>query len=88
MAYSPSRPGAGTEVELTRGEARLLSVLVRRAPTVVSKGMLVEHGSEEHAAEAAIARLRNKLGPLGPGIRTVRRRGYACALDVRRDADS
>ena len=27
----------GTEVELTRGEARLLSVLVRRAPTVVPK---------------------------------------------------
>jgi len=77
----------GTEIELTRGEARLLSVLVRRAPTVVPKAGLVEHGSDEHAAEAAIARLRSKLGPLGPGIRTVRRRGYACDLDVRRHAD-
>jgi uroporphyrinogen-III synthase len=77
----------GTEVELTRGEARLLAVLVRRAPTVVPKAGLVEQGSDEHAAEAAIARLRSKLGPLGPGIRTVRRRGYACALEVGPDAD-
>ena len=75
----------GTEVELTRGEAKLLAVLVRRAPTVVPKAALVEHGSDEHAAEAAIARLRSKLGPLGPGIRTVRRRGYACALEVGQD---
>ncbi len=72
----------GAETELTRGEARLLSVLVRRAPTVVPKGALVEHGSDDHAAEAAVARLRAKLGPLGPGIRTVRRRGYACTLSV------
>jgi uroporphyrinogen-III synthase len=72
----------GTETELTRGEARLLSVLVQRAPTVVAKAVLVEHGSDEHAAEAAVARLRAKLGPLGPGIRTVRRRGYACSLEV------
>jgi uroporphyrinogen-III synthase len=72
----------GREVELTRGEARLLAILVRRAPTVVPKAGLVEHGSDEHAAEAAVARLRSKLGPLGPGIRTVRRRGYACALEV------
>jgi uroporphyrinogen-III synthase len=72
----------GTETELTRGEARLLSVLVRRAPTVVPKAVLVEHGSDDHAAEAAVARLRGKLGPLGGGIRTVRRRGYACTLAV------
>ncbi len=73
----------GSEIELTRGEARLLSILVRRAPTVVPKSALVEHGSDDHAAEAAIARLRAKLGPLGAGIRTVRRRGYACDLEVR-----
>jgi DNA-binding response OmpR family regulator len=67
---------------LTRGEARLLSILVRRAPTVVPKAALVEHGSDDHAAEAAVARLRAKLGPLGAGIRTVRRRGYACDLEI------
>jgi uroporphyrinogen-III synthase len=72
----------GTETELTRGEARLLSILVRRAPTVVPKAALVEQGSDDHAAEVAIARLRTKLGPLGGGIRTVRRRGYSCTLEV------
>jgi uroporphyrinogen-III synthase len=72
----------GAEVELTRGESRLLTTLVARAPTVVPKVALVEHGSDEHAAEAAIARLRAKLGPLGAGIRTVRRRGYACTLRI------
>jgi uroporphyrinogen-III synthase len=75
--------GSETELaELTRGEARLLSILVRRAPTVVPKTSLVEHGSDDHAAEAAVARLRAKLGPLGAGIRTVRRRGYACDLAI------
>ncbi len=72
----------GCETELTRGEARLLTTLVARAPMVVPKVALVEHGSDEHAAEAAIARLRAKLGPLGGGIRTVRRRGYACTLAI------
>lgn len=71
---------SGRQIELTRGEARLLSVLVGRAPMVVPKAALVEHGTDDHAAEAAIARLRAKLGPLGAGIRTVRRRGYACTL--------
>jgi uroporphyrinogen-III synthase len=79
---------AGHETELTRGEARLLAVLVDRAPTVVPKASLVEQGADDHAAEAAVARLRAKLGPLGGGIRTVRRRGYACTLAVRRLSDS
>jgi uroporphyrinogen-III synthase len=73
---------AGREIELTRGEARLLATLVHRAPTVVPKASLVEHGVDDHAAEAAVARLRAKLGPLGGGIRTVRRRGYACTLTI------
>jgi uroporphyrinogen-III synthase len=77
----------GAETELTRGEARLLSTLVRRAPTVVPKAALVEPGSDDHAAEAAVARLRAKLGPLGAGIRTVRRRGYACDLEARSGRD-
>ena len=73
---------SGREIELTRGEARLLATLVQRAPTVVPKSVLVEPGADDHAAEAAVARLRAKLGPLGGGIRTVRRRGYACTLTV------
>ena len=49
---------------------------------MVPKSVLVEHGADDHAAEAAVARLRAKLGPLGGGIRTVRRRGYACTLTI------
>jgi uroporphyrinogen-III synthase len=69
-------------VTLTPGEARVLDVLLERAPAVVPKAELVDEGVDEHAAEAAIGRLRAKLGPLGPGIRVVRRRGYTCELAV------
>ena len=68
---------------LTSGEARLLEVLLDRAPAVVPKAVLVERGTDVHAAEVAVARLRTKLGPLGAGICTVPRRGYRCELTVR-----
>ena len=71
----------GRHVELTTGERRLLAVLVDRAPAVVPRSRLTDAGSNDHAAEAAVARLRAKLGPLGAGIRTIRRRGYACTLE-------
>lgn len=71
---------AGTVTELTPGESRLLEILVARSPTVVAKGALAEAGADDHAVEAAVARLRAKLGPLGAGIRTVRRRGYSSEL--------
>ena len=71
---------AGRETDLTPGEVRLLRLLLDRSPTVVGKQQLAEPGTEDHAAEAAVARLRVKLGPLGEGIRTVRRRGYVCTL--------
>ena len=45
-------------------------------------------GADEHAVEAAVARLRAKLGPLGAGIRTVRRRGYASTLSCRKLTDA
>jgi len=69
-------------VSLTPGELRVLDVLVRRAPAVVAKAALVDGGVDGHAGEAAVARLRAKLGPLGAAIRAVPRRGYACTLDV------
>lgn len=75
-------PG-GVTTELTTGEHRLLRMLAARAPGVVAKDVLGEEGVDEHAVESAVARLRAKLGALGPGIRTVRRRGYACDLDPR-----
>ncbi|MFL6204052.1 MAG: uroporphyrinogen-III synthase [Acidimicrobiales bacterium] len=75
--------GDGHEAALTPTEARVLEVLVERAPGVVPKADLVEPGRDLHAAEAAVARLRTKLGPLAPAVRAVPRRGYACHLDVR-----
>jgi len=72
----------GTVVTLTPGEARVLDELVRRAPAVVGKRALVDEGVDAHAGEAAVARLRAKLGPLGAAIRAVPRRGYACTLEV------
>lgn len=74
-------PG-GEPTVLTSGERRLLETLVSRAPAVVPKAGLVERGSDVHAAEVAVARLRSKLGPLGKGIRTVPRRGYRCELTI------
>ena len=69
-------------VTLTAGEARVLQVLLERAPGVVPKPELVEPGADAHAAEMAVTRLRSKLGPLGPAIWAVPRRGYRSALDV------
>jgi uroporphyrinogen-III synthase len=71
-----------TVTVLTPGEERVLDRLVRRAPAVVAKASLVDAGVDAHAGEAAVARLRAKLGPLGAGIRAVPRRGYSCALQV------
>jgi uroporphyrinogen-III synthase len=73
--------GTGGETELTRGEAKLLATLVDCSPQVVPKSAWVD-GADDHAAEAAVARLRSKLGPLAGGVRTVRRRGYASSLGV------
>ena len=67
---------------LTPGETRLLGVLIERSPAVVPKEALALAGRDSHAVEAAIGRLRSKLGPLGRGIRTVQRRGYAGTFDV------
>ena len=69
-------------VWLTAGERRLLERLLAASPAVVAKVDLVDEGTDPHAAEAAMTRLRSKLGPLGGAIRTVPRRGYACTLEV------
>jgi uroporphyrinogen-III synthase len=72
----------GEVTTLTPSEARVLDALVARAPAVVPKATLVEDGADTHAAEAAVARLRGKLGPLGGAIGTIPRRGYVCSLIV------
>ena len=73
---------SGRVTTLTPSEARVLELLVERAPAVVPKAMLVEEGADTHAAEAAVGRLRAKLGELGAAIGTVPRRGYFCSLRV------
>ncbi|HEX5367478.1 MAG TPA: uroporphyrinogen-III synthase [Acidimicrobiales bacterium] len=73
---------SGEVTTLAPGEARVLDVLVARAPAVVPKASLVDEGADPHAAEAAVARLRAKLGRLGGAVRTVPRRGYVCSLTV------
>jgi uroporphyrinogen-III synthase len=75
---------SGDVTTLTPSEVRVLDVLVARAPAVVPKATLVEDGADPHAAEAAVARLRGKLGALGAAIGTIPRRGYVCSLTVGR----
>jgi uroporphyrinogen-III synthase len=72
----------GLCTDLTHGEVQLLERLLARAPAVIAKGELAASDVDLHAVEAAIARLRSKLGPLGAGISTVRRRGYSCSIEV------
>ena len=67
-------------VLLTAREVAILDLLVSRGNAVVPKARLSGDGNDGHAAEAAVGRLRSKLGPLGAGIRAVPRRGYACDL--------
>ena len=76
----------GRRATLTASEGRALQVLLDRAPGVVPKRALVGPNVDEHAAEALVARLRAKLGPLAPAVRTVPRRGYA--IDVTSGAGS
>ncbi|WP_019631772.1 response regulator transcription factor [Actinomadura atramentaria] len=75
---------AGTEVDLSPTEFRLLAHLMRNAGRVVSRAELMrdvwgwgEHGNPQ-VVETYISYLRRKLDPLGPPlIRTRRGVGYA-----------
>jgi len=74
----------GLPVELPSREAALLAVLAERPGAVVGKTTLANRlwgvGSDPHAVEVAVNRLRGRLGPAGAGLATVRGRGYR--LDV------
>ena len=70
-----------SRVELTPHQADLLEPLKERFGVVVSRAELVTAGwpgepPSANALEASIARLRQRLSPLGLRIRTVRSRGY------------
>lgn len=73
---------AGQPIELRRREWALLERLVVRLGKVVSKDRLAsemfsyDEAVAPNAIEVYIARLRRKLGPQGPTIRTLRGLGY------------
>ena len=81
---------AGTLVELTAFEYRLLEFLALNPSRVVSKAELTEHLYEQdfdrdsNVIEVFIGRLRRKLDPTGrlKPIRTVRGQGYRFAMEV------
>ncbi len=70
----------GDPVELPPREAALLAALAERAGAVVGKSTLANRlwgpGSDPHAVEVAVNRLRGRLGPAGARLVTVRGRGY------------
>jgi DNA-binding response OmpR family regulator len=73
---------SGRRLELRRREFAVLEVLMTRAGKLVSKERLIaevfsfDEPVAPNAAELYIARVRQKLGPYGPRIRTVRGLGY------------
>jgi len=80
-AYEVRR--AGTPVELTPTEFRLLRCLVTNSGRVLSKPQILDavwggdHGASENTVQTYVSYLRRKLDPLGPPlIHTVARVGY------------
>ncbi|MFC3053215.1 response regulator transcription factor [Kordiimonas pumila] len=77
----------GIDLELRRREWVVLERLIVHAGKVVSKERLVSEvfGYDEAVApnviEVYIARLRRKLGPTGPNIRTMRGLGYVMDIE-------
>jgi uroporphyrinogen-III synthase len=76
----------GTEVTLSRREAQLLSALVDAGGAVVAKEQLArtvwEPSAAPHVVEVTVARLRQRLGPMGSALETVPRRGYRIAAEA------
>ena len=70
----------GEAVELPPREAAVLGALAERPGVVVGKSTLANRlwgpGSDPHAVEGAVNRLRGRLGPVGAHLVTVRGRGY------------
>ncbi len=71
----------GVPVPLPPLEHGVLAALLQRRNLVVAKADLITQvwgpgAASEHTVEMTVARLRNRLGPVGGAIRTVTRRGY------------
>ena len=78
----------GRQLELSPREFEVLGLLVRRAPHVVPKRVLIDALAERNldvgdsAAEVYVSRLRRKLAGSGTEIQTVRGFGYRLVLDA------
>jgi two-component system OmpR family response regulator len=79
---------AGTELQLSPTEFRLLRYFLLNPERVLSKQQILDHvwqydfNGEENVVETYVSYLRRKLDPLGgPLIRTVRGFGYALRVD-------
>jgi Response regulators consisting of a CheY-like receiver domain and a winged-helix DNA-binding domain len=77
---------AGTPVELTATEFRLLRYLMENAPRVLSKAQILDHvwhydfGGDANIVETYVSYLRRKIDGMGqPLIQTVRGVGYRLA---------
>jgi two-component system, OmpR family, response regulator len=77
---------AGTPVELTATEFRLLRYLMQNAPRVLSKAQILDHvwnydfGGDANIVETYVSYLRRKVDGIGsPLIHTVRGVGYRLA---------
>ncbi len=72
-------------VTLTEQERAIVELLVARNGAVVGRRELTRAVwgtvGDPHAVEAAISRVRKKLGAAGPAVRTVVRRGYRLEID-------
>jgi uroporphyrinogen-III synthase len=79
------------EVRLTRRERLLLESLIGSGGAMLSKRRLSEVAWEEdvveHTVEAAVNRLRGKLGPAGAALENTNRRGYRLAVIDRSRSD-
>ncbi|MCF3960178.1 uroporphyrinogen-III synthase [Streptomyces fuscigenes] len=76
---------AGDRLQLSPKSAALLRALAENPGWVLSRAELLRRAwrdsdADEHAVEAAVARLRAVLGPHGDLIRTVPKRGYRLAV--------
>jgi two-component system, OmpR family, response regulator len=78
---------AGTTVELTATEFRLLRYLMQNAPRVLSKAQILDHvwqydfGGDANIVETYVSYLRRKVEGIGPPlIHTVRGVGYRLAV--------
>jgi len=80
---------AGTELQLSPTEFRLLRYFLLNPERVLSKQQILDHvwqydfNGEENVVETYVSYLRRKIDPLGPPIiRTVRGFGYVLRVDA------